>query len=500
MGFFDEYPYTNWHNVNLDWVLERVKEWGQTVDANNQAFQNLEAANASFKAYVENYLQDLDVQDAINIKLDEMLSTGVLAEYLQPYVSETVTDWLEEHITQPEEVVIDSSLTVAGAAADAKATGDAIEDLRSYILSDSIKNNILALFRKVLYKDETGGNEYLNLYSSFFGDTQPINAYDIMSIKGFTFGESIGSDGKITFSNMVNGAVLAFSPDNTNIVGNIAYSNPTYETGRLFVFRIVSNTTFYAILTRNLIILEYNAETGIYNITIDNTIANLNVVSSDGRGSQFIDLRLNNNILYGYKKDGTLDFTVDNANCIGFWGNNNTGIPTATFKRNTMISRKLRIEDIDTANGYSGLTVNDGNVSVTSQNTFSAIVLNNYSIRSRLSFNYSTVRYANLIVYRKNADGSLFGMCGATPYLFTYIPDENRYRASTMENENIIVRPDGDRTGGFFHAVLKDNTLYIFNAQMGLLYLINNANCIGIYSADISGELNTFDCEVRIYD
>ena len=42
-----------------------------------------------------------------------------------------VSVWLDEHISQPVDVVIDSSLTVEGAAADAKAAGDALRILGS---------------------------------------------------------------------------------------------------------------------------------------------------------------------------------------------------------------------------------------------------------------------------------------------------------------------------------------------------------------------------------
>ena len=142
MGFFDRYPYTNWHNVNLDWVLERVKEWGELVKANDQAFKDLQEANEAFKQYVTEYLQNLDIQAQIDDKLDRMFESGELTEYLQPYVSDTVTDWLEEHITEPEGVVIDSSLTVAGAAADAKAAGDRLNRLKTKLLSvDRIAEN-----------------------------------------------------------------------------------------------------------------------------------------------------------------------------------------------------------------------------------------------------------------------------------------------------------------------------------------------------------------------
>lgn len=160
MGFFDRYPYTNWHNVNLDWVLERVKEWGQMVEANNQAFQDLEAANESFKEYVTNYLQDLDVQEAINDKIDQMFESGELTAYFQPYVSTVVTNWLEDNITEPEGVVIDSSLTVARAAADSKAAGDKIFANTLSILSNGITGDIrdalLQCFENVAWVNTQG--------------------------------------------------------------------------------------------------------------------------------------------------------------------------------------------------------------------------------------------------------------------------------------------------------------------------------------------------------
>lgn len=127
MPFFDQYPYTNFHNINLDWILERVKEWGQMVEDNNTRFENLEQANEDFKTYVTNYLENLNIQTAIDDKLNRMFESGELTDYLQPYVSTTVTTWLDENITEPTGVVIDSSLTVAGACADAKTVGDKLD-------------------------------------------------------------------------------------------------------------------------------------------------------------------------------------------------------------------------------------------------------------------------------------------------------------------------------------------------------------------------------------
>lgn len=148
MPFFDQYPYTNFHNVNLDWVLERVKEWGELVEQNNTAFHELEEANESFKRYVENYLADLNIQAQIDDKLDRMFESGELTDYLQPYISSTVTTWLEENITEPTGVVIDSSLTVAGACADAYETGKGINETA---FTEEAKNALLNCLMNVLY-------------------------------------------------------------------------------------------------------------------------------------------------------------------------------------------------------------------------------------------------------------------------------------------------------------------------------------------------------------
>ena len=56
----------------------------------------------------------------------------------QAQVAEAVSDWADENITVTTGVVIDQSLSVQGAAADAKKTGDEISDLKSAIaLTDS---------------------------------------------------------------------------------------------------------------------------------------------------------------------------------------------------------------------------------------------------------------------------------------------------------------------------------------------------------------------------
>ena len=146
MAIFNEFPQTNFHDINLDWIIAKVKElagewaryytewnnWQDSMINDWEAYQNnLNAAWQSMQDYINNYFDNLDVQDEINNKIISMISSGEFASIVEPYIPPEVTEWLSEHITQPEGVVIDTSLTVSGACADAKVTGDRIAKLKS---------------------------------------------------------------------------------------------------------------------------------------------------------------------------------------------------------------------------------------------------------------------------------------------------------------------------------------------------------------------------------
>lgn len=100
------------------------------------------------KEYIDNYFENLNVQEEINNKLDEMASNGTLTTLIKPFFDEAinsipslVTTWLNTNITEPEGVVIDKSLSITNACADAKATGDKIREIESeLIVSYDLKN------------------------------------------------------------------------------------------------------------------------------------------------------------------------------------------------------------------------------------------------------------------------------------------------------------------------------------------------------------------------
>lgn len=68
-------------------------------------------------------------------------------------VAEAVTDWLEENVDPDSGYVIDKSLTVENAAADAKKVGDEVGALKSALKSGSEAD---AIYHLGFYLDENG--------------------------------------------------------------------------------------------------------------------------------------------------------------------------------------------------------------------------------------------------------------------------------------------------------------------------------------------------------
>lgn len=141
MGVFRQFPYSNFHEMNMDEIIKIIKnmleewaqyhaewdawmtkindDWSNYQEVMNEAWQNMQN-------FINNYFDNLDVQNEINTKITSMVNNGEFDSIVEPYIPPRVTAWLAEHITEPVGVVIDTSLTVSGACADAKATGDAI--------------------------------------------------------------------------------------------------------------------------------------------------------------------------------------------------------------------------------------------------------------------------------------------------------------------------------------------------------------------------------------
>lgn len=136
MSVFNEFPYTNIHELNLDWILAKVKELTTEWLQVHTEFETMQQLVNGLEEYIHDYFENLDVQDEINVKIDDMAGNGSLMTIINPYLLALVTAWLNNNITNPSSPPLDTTLTVTGAAADARAAGNrigAIENIVSIV-------------------------------------------------------------------------------------------------------------------------------------------------------------------------------------------------------------------------------------------------------------------------------------------------------------------------------------------------------------------------------
>lgn len=99
-------------------LINVIKETGQVTVAVN--------------AYLESVDGTKDLSDAVAHKIEGMASTGELGSVIvrTANVQKATTDWLTANVTPVgSAVIVDKGLTVSGAAADAKVTGDKITNI-----------------------------------------------------------------------------------------------------------------------------------------------------------------------------------------------------------------------------------------------------------------------------------------------------------------------------------------------------------------------------------
>ena len=177
--FENKYPYTDFSQLNLDWFLNKFKELLEEQERVSGKVKDLDDTVKEFTDFVTNYFDNLDVQTEVNVKLNEMAADGTLSDLLAPLVSAdigdvvadqigavvgdqigavvgdqidavvadqidaavapeipgAVTDWLDENVDPVgSAVVVDSTLSISGAAADAKVTGDLIDEIDKNII------------------------------------------------------------------------------------------------------------------------------------------------------------------------------------------------------------------------------------------------------------------------------------------------------------------------------------------------------------------------------
>lgn len=160
-------------------------------------------------------------------------------------IAEGVSDWMSEHLT-PTTPVIDDTLTVAGAAADAKATGDRIAEIEQGGggLTEAIKSALLQIAQKVAYIDEHGQTYYDALFDAMYPSADLVSISAVYTQSGTVYDTASLDDLK------------------TDLVVTANYDDGTSETVTTYT---LSGTLAEGTST---ITVTYSAKTTTFNVTV----------------------------------------------------------------------------------------------------------------------------------------------------------------------------------------------------------------------------------------
>ena len=118
MGIFQQFPYSNFHEMNLDEIIKIMRQMQDEWAATSTEW-------ASYKDFIDNYFANLDVSDEVLETMRVFAADGTLNSILDPVISADVSAWLLANIG-PTTPAIDTSFSVSGAGADSKTVGDTI--------------------------------------------------------------------------------------------------------------------------------------------------------------------------------------------------------------------------------------------------------------------------------------------------------------------------------------------------------------------------------------
>ena len=85
-----KYPYTDFHEMNLDWFLSKFQSLLDDWDGVESDFGDIKDAWLITRHWIEEYFNNLNVQDEIDNKLDDMAGDGSLSALINPVVLGTL--------------------------------------------------------------------------------------------------------------------------------------------------------------------------------------------------------------------------------------------------------------------------------------------------------------------------------------------------------------------------------------------------------------------------
>lgn len=126
-----DWIHSNLHDLNLDWIIKKIKNV-ETAEANSAASAAAAAASktaAAGSATAASNSKTAAAGSAAAAAASAQTAQN-LVDQLDTTIAADVETWLNTHVT-PTSPIVDDTLTISGAAADAAVTGDKIATLNN---------------------------------------------------------------------------------------------------------------------------------------------------------------------------------------------------------------------------------------------------------------------------------------------------------------------------------------------------------------------------------
>lgn len=128
-------------------VRESMVATGEAPDPITEWIADANEVLASVESVIEQFNSKQDAPETAGtagqvLGLDEDLSPKWVTptDPTDQQVADAVTDWLDDHVSQGETLIVDTSLRVSGAAADSKSVGDSLIPLRKILIKNTSRN------------------------------------------------------------------------------------------------------------------------------------------------------------------------------------------------------------------------------------------------------------------------------------------------------------------------------------------------------------------------
>lgn len=108
---FEQFPYSNFHDLNLDWIISEVKKAIEGFKALSAKTDDFETTLNNALEYINNYFKNLDVQEEINNKLEEMKKNGELADIIAAFLK-APTFYLNVDAMKTDSAIVNNSVAI----------------------------------------------------------------------------------------------------------------------------------------------------------------------------------------------------------------------------------------------------------------------------------------------------------------------------------------------------------------------------------------------------